>query len=208
MGNFLPIIILLNGASSSGKTSIARELQHRSPSPLIYVSLDMFIDMLPDHLVGTQASAADGVQFVHEQGKEGAPITRVNLGPTGKKILSQKPAFAAQLASSGLSLVIDEVLKRDEMLKAYVDALSDCRVYFVGVHCSLEEMERREKARGDRMIGLSRNQINHVHGPPRVYDLEVDTTNRTAADCARDILSFVESEPCPQSFKMMRNSLH
>lgn len=40
-----PIAIILNGASSSGKTSIARAMQAIWPSPLIHASLDSFTDV-------------------------------------------------------------------------------------------------------------------------------------------------------------------
>jgi chloramphenicol 3-O phosphotransferase len=40
-------IIVLSGTSASGKTTLARELQRRAETPLQYMPLDSFIDMLP-----------------------------------------------------------------------------------------------------------------------------------------------------------------
>ena len=40
-------IIFLNGTSSSGKTSIAKELQQILKEPYLLVSIDNFISMLP-----------------------------------------------------------------------------------------------------------------------------------------------------------------
>ena len=40
-------IIFLNGTSSSGKSSLARELQRRLPEPFLHLQLDAFIEMLP-----------------------------------------------------------------------------------------------------------------------------------------------------------------
>lgn len=40
-------IVVLSGTSASGKTTLAEELQRRSETPLQYIPLDSFIDMLP-----------------------------------------------------------------------------------------------------------------------------------------------------------------
>jgi chloramphenicol 3-O phosphotransferase len=39
------VIIVLNGASSAGKTSIAQAIQRLSQTPVIHASLDTFTDM-------------------------------------------------------------------------------------------------------------------------------------------------------------------
>ena len=62
-------------------------------------------------------------------------------------------------------------------------------VFLVGVHCTLEELERRERLRGDRRIGEAREHVEvdgvHGFGP---YDLEVDTTGQDPSDVARELL--------------------
>ena len=40
-------IIFLNGCGSSGKTSIARAIQHESPELWLNFGVDTFIDMIP-----------------------------------------------------------------------------------------------------------------------------------------------------------------
>ena len=41
-------IIVLNGASSSGKTSILRAIQRMAPEPYLDAGIDRFIWMLPE----------------------------------------------------------------------------------------------------------------------------------------------------------------
>lgn len=43
--------IVLNGTSSSGKTTLATALQRAMPEPTLYVSNDKFIFMTPDHVL-------------------------------------------------------------------------------------------------------------------------------------------------------------
>ena len=53
-------IILLNGASSAGKTSIARELQRVLPEPYLRTGIDDFFRMLPPRYLGTESPADQG----------------------------------------------------------------------------------------------------------------------------------------------------
>ena len=47
-------------------------------------------------------------------------------------------------------------------------------------------LEARERARGDRLIGLARRQFARIHKDMR-YDFEVDTSLATPLDCAERI---------------------
>jgi chloramphenicol 3-O phosphotransferase len=68
------------------------------------------------------------------------------------------------------------------------ELLSGFDVFLVGVHCDLDEIDRRERVRGDRRVGEGREHIEenaiHTFGP---YDCEVDTTR--AADVADEVLT-------------------
>ncbi len=54
--------------------------------------------------------------------------------------------------------------------------ITDLDVFFVGVHCSLPELERREMQRGDRRAGEARQDFESVHGITS-YDLEINSEN-------------------------------
>ena len=56
------MIVFLNGASSSGKTSLARALQANWSEPLLYWSLDMVIAQLPFAYTGKGAHAQEGFE--------------------------------------------------------------------------------------------------------------------------------------------------
>jgi len=43
-------IIFLNGPSSSGKSSVAKELQKILPEPYMHIGIDAVISMMPDSL--------------------------------------------------------------------------------------------------------------------------------------------------------------
>jgi chloramphenicol 3-O phosphotransferase len=61
-------------------------------------------------------------------------------------------------------------------LEDLLQCVSNLDVYFVGLHCSLEELERREVARGNRRSGEARTDFETVHSFTS-YDLELDSEN-------------------------------
>ena len=79
-------------------------------------------------------------------------------------------------------------------------------VLFVGVKCPLHILERREKARKNRVSGLARYQFNRVH-KSAVYDVEVDTSEITAAQAARKIVTFMNTHSVFEGFKRTSGDL-
>jgi chloramphenicol 3-O phosphotransferase len=188
-------IIFLNGCGSSGKTSIARAIQHESPDLWLTFGVDTFIDMIP---FGRQEAY---LKFIPGQNERG-PTMHVESGTEGRKLFHVMPQFAEMLAASGNNLIIDEVLLDEETLKSYVQHLRDHTVYYIGVFCDLKVMQEREVLRRDRCLGLSNNQINRVHQQAlNLYDFTVDTTAISPFEAARVILSFIDENPAPKVFQ-------
>ena len=63
-------------------------------------------------------------------------------------------------------------------------------VLFVWVDCPLEELERRERARGDRSSGQAKWQYEHIHAHG-VYDVTVNTHEMTSEACADAIVAML-----------------
>ncbi|HEX8036841.1 MAG TPA: hypothetical protein VF510_23490 [Ktedonobacterales bacterium] len=178
-------IILLNGISSAGKTSISKVLQQTMNEPYLQVSIDAFEDMLPNRYQEAGAFA---------------------WGELFPKLLAGFHRSIAALAGAGTNLIVDHVMVYRE---GWASTLADCvtvlepfQVYFVGVRCSLEEAKRREQARGDRFIGTVERQFPRVHRH-NLYDLEVDTTLTSPEVCAEQIRAFVGSH-APTAFAHLR----
>ncbi len=74
-------------------------------------------------------------------------------------------------------------------------------VTLVDVVCSPDELERRERSRGDRPLGLSISQGVYVHGE---RDLTVDTTASSPEKCAETIVSRLDTVPRPKAFDRLR----
>ncbi len=165
-------IILLNGASSSGKSTIAAALRAALGEPFLHVSADRFVaaGMLP-------ALREDGGPFDwwHQV----------------------RPRFFAgfhrclpALGAAGNDLIVEHVIEFRAWRHDLAVLLADLDVFLIGVHCALDELDRRERARGDRRIGEGRTHVSvdriHTFGP---YDLDVDTTTGSSAELINSILT-------------------
>jgi len=194
------MIIFLNGCSSSGKTTIAKAIQHLSDKPWLLLGIDTFFHMMSSKYVGFGEKASEGYNFIPGQ-DEDEPLMSIKVGPFGRMVTQSIPKVAQSLVRDGHNLIIDEVLRTDEELENYERALASHTVYFIGVMCDLKDMQEREILRGDRALGLARDQVARVHGLSRSYDLTVNTTTESAFYCAQEILCFIRNIPNPQSFK-------
>ncbi len=148
-------IILLNGASSSGKSSLARAVQARIEEPFWHISIDHLRDA--------------GV----------LPTTRIRSGEF--QWSTMRDAFFEGFEQSllayvrcGNNLIVEHIMESRDWLLRLVRLLEAQDVFFVGLHCDLAELERREIARGDRKVGDARRDFHLIHSYCR-YDAELDS---------------------------------
>ncbi|MCX5205869.1 chloramphenicol phosphotransferase CPT family protein [Streptomyces sp. NBC_00237] len=174
-------IIFLNGTSSSGKSSIAREL----------------LDILDD-----------GVFFHLAVDSFNAMRTKRDLSPEELDTALRRTRMGfhrsiAVMAEVGNDVIVDHVLSEPWRLVDCLSVLPPEDVLFVGVRCSLDELVRREAARGDRPSGLAALQYDlvHEHGD---YDVECDTSTTDPRECAELIKKFLPHRPTPTAFSRLR----
>ena len=174
-------IVVLNGIGSVGKSSTAKALQAVASKSFLHVSMDAFITMMPEEML----AHPDGLMFLPSE-HEGKPVVTVSSGPVLDCAMRGMRHAVAAMAEQGNNLIVDEVMIGPEKAKDYRDLLRPYNLHLVGLTAPLEVLEARERARGDRMIGLARGQFGLVHRGI-TYDLEVDTSVATPAECARKI---------------------
>jgi chloramphenicol 3-O phosphotransferase len=175
-------LILFNGASSTGKTTLCRALQARLAEPFWHYSIDHFRGrVLPWERI--------------ERGEFAWPSLRPAYIDGFHRCL---PA----LAQAGNDLIVDHIVETAAWMSDLVRLLEQFDVYFVGVHCPLAELERRERARGDRRAGEARNDFETVHAHC-TYDLEVDGT-RAVGENVDVVVSAWLARRRPGAFERMR----
>jgi chloramphenicol 3-O phosphotransferase len=179
-------IIFLNGPSSSGKSSIARQLLLLLDRPYFHLSVDAFNAMR-----ARERTAELGAADLE------AVLARTRAG---------FHRAVAGMAEAGNDIVVDYVLSERWRLADCLRVLAAYEVIFVGVRCSAAELGRRERARGDREPGQAAAQERQVHAHG-CYDLECDTTTASPYQCAVRIKDFVTSGQAPTAFDRLRSLL-
>ena len=119
-------VVIINGGSSSGKTTLARRLQSSLATPWLLLGIDVFIWMLPSEMT----ARPEGIT-VHD-----GVITR---GVAFLRLYDGFREAVAALARAGVDVLIDEVLL-DPIAdrQQWSDALRDLDVCWVGVRCAPE----------------------------------------------------------------------
>ena len=172
-------VIVLNGGSSAGKSSIARVLQEMLPGLWLTFGVDTFVEALP----GKGDSPRAGI--VHEQGGT------ISVDAGFRACEAAWYAGLNAVARAGVPLILDEVFLSggvgQERLRL---ALDGSKFLWVGVHCHPDVAAARESRRPNRPTGMARQQALSVHAGVR-YDLEVDTTVSSSEQCAQQIASIV-----------------
>jgi chloramphenicol 3-O phosphotransferase len=176
-----PGVIVLNGGSSSGKSSIAACLQRRLEGTWLTLGIDDLIRALSH---GTTDSTAGGaLEFT----SAGSIVVRAAF--RGAQTGWYEGLGA--MARVGTSLIIDEVFLDGGNSQARLRiALEGLPVLWVGVRCQGEVAEARELQRSDRHIGLARDQAERVHRGV-VYDVVVDTSATAPDTCAMAIMTWL-----------------
>ena len=80
--------------------------------------------------------------------------------------------------------------------------MKDTTLYFVGVRCPLAVIASREAARPGRFPGTAEShfELCHAHNE---YDIEVDTSVTSPADCAGDVIARMNAG-YPDAFRRLR----
>jgi chloramphenicol 3-O phosphotransferase len=178
-------VILLNGASSAGKSTLARALQRRLPLPFWHYSID--------HLKAARI----------------LPQARIDSGEF--PWATQRERFfegfhnsIRAFAVAGNHLIVEHIVETQVWMDRLLTLLDGLDVFFVGLHCPLDELERREVARGDRRLGEARADFAVTHGFGR-YDFECDSTVEVDATAERVAAAWA-ARGQPSAFQAMRQS--
>ena len=158
-------IIFLHGASSSGKSTLARALQNRIEKPFWHISID------------------------HLRDARVLPSARIRSGEFDWKAL-RGPFFAgyhaslAAYAQAGNNLIVEHILEGQGWQGQLAALFAPFDMLFVALHCPLEDLRAREHARGDRPAGSAEQDFHTIH-IGRQYDLELDTRDGVEANVER-----------------------
>ena len=193
-------IIILNGPSASGKSSLQRAFQKIADQPFIKIGIDNFFDnVMPEDI--QQRDRQEYMTGYKKVDHDGKPIFGITIGKNGEKVIAGMVKSIAAYAHAGNNVIVDYIMYDDAWLKDLVTTLKGYRVYLVGVKLPLEVLEQREKNRGTSPVGHVRSHYSTVH-KNWIYDLEVDTSVLSSEEAAQKIKTLVATDE-PQAMKKL-----
>lgn len=179
-------IILVNGASSSGKTTLCRSVSEALDEPFWHFSFD------------------------HLRNSGMLPIERFGKGAFDWQRL--RPSFfsgfhecLAAWARTGNDLIVEHIIETKEWQRQLALLLVPFDVFTVVLRCPIEELERREEMRGDRRPGEARADFESIYGFA-VRDLELDSTDSPQTNTAA-LLSAWRGRRSPSALAKMASEL-
>lgn len=144
-------IILLNGTSSAGKTTLSHALRAQLAEPFCLYASDQLAD------AGFRPPAPHQRHAGRERFFDG--------------FHRSIPAFAA----AGNDLIIEHIVESQNWADQLAALIGHLDVFWIGVHAPLAVIEQRERERGNRQPGEAAYHLK-THQYCR-YDLEVDTSS-------------------------------
>ncbi len=184
-------IVILNGAPRSGKSSIVAVIQDTFDGPWMNLGVDVFVR-------GLRPGEDD-----HE------------LAPLVPPLYAALYDSIAAHSRAGLNVIVDVGHHDAKILAESARRLAGLPVLFVGVRCPIEVVMRRRNAgqagrEGEYAVGSDAEPVpspverwqSAVH-IPGIYDLEVDTSVLSPAQCAAAIRRRLEDGPPPSAFRRL-----
>ena len=157
------MIVVLNGAPRSGKSSIAAAIQESFDGVWMNIGVDVARQMTPPRIqpgIGLRP---------HEPAQPAAPWVPVLYAALWETVAAHERL--------GLNVAVDVGIYDAAVAEDARARLAGLPVLWVGVRCPLEELEAR---------GGTRRWHDVVH-TQLAYDLEVDTSVLSPAECAARI---------------------
>ncbi len=152
-------VIFLHGTSSSGKSTLAREIQARSDVPFWHFASDQFVEvgMLPKRI-------NDGGSFDWSHHRP--------------KFFKAFHYCIESVLKAGNNIILEHIIENKRWHSLLQEILTPYDMFFVGVHCPVATLRKREETRGDRSSGEAEFHLKHVHSYAE-YDFEIDTSMNT-----------------------------
>ncbi len=188
-------VIILNGPSASGKSSIQKAFQSMMmPDLWIKHGIDSLFDQpLPDITVDNLEfwQSENSIRWIQTtKDKDQNNVITLFIGQEGDKVAYGMNSAIAAYAQNGNNIIVDYIAYKKEWIDDLRQKLKGIKTYFVKVAIPLEILEQREQSRGTSPSGHARSHYDTVHWDIP-YDLEVDSSKQKPDEIAQQIKEFV-----------------
>jgi chloramphenicol 3-O phosphotransferase len=190
----LPNLLVLNGASSSGKSVTAQALFELSEGEYHLTGFDALLERLQPFGSEHPHGLLGGLE-------RSLRIMAFQLGDGRFKIFQQLHQEVLELLESGKQVILETSLMERRALLDAAQAFAPHGGYFIGMKPPLEISESWEAQRGNRPQGQARKHYEQIHAHG-CYDLILDPSKESPENCAKHILTHCAATN-PQAFQQL-----
>jgi chloramphenicol 3-O phosphotransferase len=189
--NSFGTVIIVNGPSAVGKSSIIRTFQAKQDRLWICAGIDnLYASVMPPKFFLEDTPEHHAVMKVTTSQTTEGPIITVAFGPEGQKVIKGMNRAIAAYAHAGNNVIVDYIQSDPAWVADLKAALCDVKVIWVGVTASLASIQQREKNRNDSPQGVALSHYHTVH-QGITYDLMLDTDKLTPDRSADEIIEYL-----------------
>ena len=191
-------VIILNGPSGAGKTSIQKSFQKiMMPELWIKLGIDSLFDLpLPDISLDNMSywQSSNNIRWVEEgTDKSNCKTITLLVGNDGEKVAYGMNSAIAAYAQNGCNIIVDYIAYKPEWLNDLKSKLKNFKTYYVAVDIPLTILEQREASRGTSPVGHARSHYDTVYGLQK-YDFRVDTSKNSSDEIALILKNIVDQK--------------
>ncbi len=188
------MVIIINGASAVGKSSIVKAFQAKQTTPWLSTGIDnLFARILPQKFY-LETKQKDSLAM-HNNAPEDrkATLCTVKIGPEAQAVIKGMHRAIAAYAHVGNNVIVDYIKYDDTWIPDLKESLQGINVIWIGIDASLASIEQREKTRGTSPSGHARSHYDTVHiNMP--YNFMINTDSLTAEQTADLIIKKITLE--------------
>lgn len=189
-------VVIINGPSCAGKTSICKEICSQSNNKFVHLQNDKFGELYNTifpkkfKFVKNDPGTED-----NDNGLKG--LFNKNRIARRKIVASLLLATAKELLSKNFSVVIDTALDgpdAQDLAKLYIEYLKKNNLQFIGIDCPVEERLKRLKTRTDNLfltedfVHMQTDKYNVFELCRNMYNKEFDSSLKDPQEIASKIL--------------------
>ncbi len=189
-------VIILNGPSAAGKSSLQKEFQKlMMPNLWIKVGIDNLFDQ------PTPDITAENMHFWQKENtimwvkktkdKDDSPIFTLFIGADGDKVAYGMNSAIAGYAQAGNNVIVDYIAYKKEWIDDLQKKLKNINTIWVKITIPLNILEEHEATRKTSPVGHARSHYKYVHWNIQ-YKLELNSHTYDAATLAKQLKDYCE----------------
>lgn len=201
-------LIIINGASSVGKTTTCRALQDLFSDLHVLLGIDVFSQIVPpkqNNMRTIDPEYFTATPYV----KDGVNYFHIETGPLLDSVIYTSYKAIADYLHAGINVISDQLFWSPKWFREMLNTLHGFKVFYVGLFSSEIEGRRREQLRsaadvhdiveGGRLEGWNRTSAELTHAN-MLYDFKIDNTQLSTIETAKKIKQAYEQIKIPTAF--------